>query len=109
MGNRIKEIRLDRGLSQRQLADRIGTTKATISKWEKGQRQLTLEKMYRLARGLECHHVELIDDTGPVSEEETELLKTYRGLSEDERPIALRMFTAMGRPGNGVESPNDDN
>lgn len=109
MGNRIKELRLDRGLSQQQLADRIGTTKATISKWEKGQRQLTLEKMYRLADALQCHHVELIDNTAPVSDDENELLKTFRGLSEDERPIALRMFTAMGRPGSGVGSPNDDN
>lgn len=39
--NRIKDLRTERGLTQTQLADQIGTTSATIQRLETGKRQLT--------------------------------------------------------------------
>jgi transcriptional regulator with XRE-family HTH domain len=38
----LREYRDDRGLTQEQLAERIGTTKATISRIENGRRDPTL-------------------------------------------------------------------
>lgn len=61
--NRIREIREDRGLTQEQLAERCNSTKATISKLELSQRGLSQTWLYRLATALECHWVELIEDT----------------------------------------------
>lgn len=39
--NRIRELRTERGLTQEQLAEMIGTTDATIQRLETGKRQLT--------------------------------------------------------------------
>lgn len=39
--NRIKELRSERGLTQAQLAEMVGTTDATIQRLESGKRQLT--------------------------------------------------------------------
>lgn len=35
-GNRIKELRIEKDLSQGQLASLVGTTQANISRWEAG-------------------------------------------------------------------------
>ena len=47
-GTNIKAVRLKRGMSQQELADAIGVTKSTISKYEKGQR----EPKYNVLRGI---------------------------------------------------------
>ncbi len=39
-------------LTQQQLADRIGTTKGTISRWENGERDPPLSALYALAEAL---------------------------------------------------------
>lgn len=50
--NRIREIREAQGLTQEQLAERAGTTAATISRLETQTRQLTLDWMRRIAQAL---------------------------------------------------------
>lgn len=42
IGDRIKLHRERRGLTQTELADRIGVTESTICKWEKGMREPSL-------------------------------------------------------------------
>lgn len=37
LGERIKELRLERGLSQKELADKIGVATNTISQYESGK------------------------------------------------------------------------
>ena len=47
-GERICELRLEKNLSQEQLANYIGVNRRSISNWEKGSRQpdfQTLEKL----------------------------------------------------------------
>lgn len=53
--NRIAEIRKAKGLSQQQLAERVGSHWITISKLERGQMSLTQSWMERLSQSL---HVE---------------------------------------------------
>mgnify|MGYP002795186091 CR=1 FL=1 len=36
VGNQIKKIRRERGLSQAELAEKVGVSDKTISKWETG-------------------------------------------------------------------------
>lgn len=60
MKNRIHEIRTKAGLSMEALAQRIGTTRATIMKLEKGHMNLTTNWMERIAKGLGCSPLELI-------------------------------------------------
>lgn len=47
------EWRDKRGLTQQQLADRIGTTKESISRWETGKRQMNVEILAEVAHALD--------------------------------------------------------
>lgn len=58
-GTNIKAVRLKRGMSQQELADAIGVTKSTISKYEKGQR----EPKYNVLRGIAA----ALGSIGPTS------------------------------------------
>jgi len=102
--NRIRSIREDRGLTQEGLAALCHTSKAQVSKLEKGQRQLTQEWLYRLATALGCHWVELIEDTPiPRDRDEADLLGGYRGLSSEQQEFVRRIFRAQGIEPQGME------
>ena len=85
MKNRLKEIRKDLGLSQKQLGDLIGTTHTQISKLEKSERRLTQEWLYRLADGLECHWSDLMEKPTTIKPEEENLLKKILMLNDGQR------------------------
>ena len=50
----IAEWREHRRLTQQQLADRIGSSKSTISRWESNSRDLTVNAMAAIAEALDC-------------------------------------------------------
>ena len=53
--------RVERGLSQRELAQRVGTTQSAIARLESGGRPPRIDTLLRIADALECDlHVELI-------------------------------------------------
>lgn len=49
MGDRIREKRIEKGLTMEQLADRLGVGRSAVNKWEKGHvqniKRSTIEKM----------------------------------------------------------------
>lgn len=47
--NRLKELRKDRGLTQSQLAEKIGVSKITVLRWENNERQIKPDKAQLLA------------------------------------------------------------
>lgn len=49
IGERIKELRKKKGMSQQELGETIGLSQNAISKIEIGQTQLTLEHLYNIA------------------------------------------------------------
>ena len=46
--NRVKELRMAAGMTQKALADQLGVTVPTVSKWELGQRTPELERVFRM-------------------------------------------------------------
>lgn len=48
-GQRIRELRKDRQLSQQALAEMIGTKKANVSKWERSRREVDISYKLFLA------------------------------------------------------------
>ncbi len=69
----IREARRQRGLSQVELAARLGVSQGTISLWETGAGTPTFKNLVRLA-------VELPDLTVVVEEHELNLLRRLREL-----------------------------
>ena len=51
---RLAAARQERGLTQRQLADRLGVTAQAVSKWETGGSLPDLELLRMIAQQLEC-------------------------------------------------------
>lgn len=49
VGDKIREIRTSKGLSQEYLAKALGTSKATISRYEKGTREPRMEQLENIA------------------------------------------------------------
>ena len=47
--NRVRELRTAAGMTQQALAEQVGVTVPTVSKWELGQRMPELEKVFRLS------------------------------------------------------------
>jgi transcriptional regulator with XRE-family HTH domain len=64
MENNIKQLRLERGLTQEVLADRIGTNAGQIHKLESGMRRLSDVWISKLVKGLHCTPADLFGDGG---------------------------------------------
>lgn len=92
---RLKELRTEKGLTQRELASVLNVSSNCICEWEKGRSEPSIESLKILASRLECSIDYLIgfsDDMGNVSMErygsnqslnsqEIELLHAIRKLS----------------------------
>ena len=93
---RLKELRLEKELTQRALAKVLNVSPNCICEWEKGRSEPSIESLKILASCLECTIDYLLgfsDDIGSVSmarhtvnqslnDEEVELLRTMRTLSK---------------------------
>jgi transcriptional regulator with XRE-family HTH domain len=85
LGQKIRTLRTDRGLSQQQLADLMFVTRKTISNWESGSRMPDVAMLSRLAKALHVKPHELLDvisspDAPPVIiivENEPVILKDF--------------------------------
>ena len=51
---RLKARRKELGLTQAELAERVGCTQKDIARWEAGTREPKLTALKNLARALEC-------------------------------------------------------
>ena len=85
LSERIYQFRRKSGLSQEQLAEKIGVSRQAISKWESGTSMPEFQKLLALS---ECFHItldELVKDRG--AEERTE--ETRSTPKEAKGPKAL--------------------
>ena len=57
IADRVAEQRLARGLSQKQLAERCGTTQSAIARLEAGGRPPRIDTLLRIANALDCELV----------------------------------------------------
>jgi len=64
MQTNLKQIREDRGMSQAELAKLMDTTNQTISRWERGERGITLETLEKLSSALRTTIAQILGLTG---------------------------------------------
>lgn len=86
VGERIKQIRISKGITQAELADAIGTTKAAISRYELDKRELRFAQAQDIAKFLNVSVFELY---GFPSERQIQL--------ENSRKILARIREATQR------------
>jgi len=83
-GERLRTLRMDRGLSLQQLAGRIGVTKSMVSFYESGERLPSYDVLFEICKTLDIsvdfmlyggENHRLIDVTG-LTEDEIEVIST---------------------------------
>lgn len=72
-GNKLYELRKQRGMSQEELASRLEVTRQTVSKWEVGDSTPDMEKLIALSELFEISLDELVLGRVPVSTKLDEL------------------------------------
>ncbi len=103
LGQRIRDARNDRGLSQRQLADRINRRQAAVSDIENGRMQPDATTLLLLAEVLEKPVTYFFPppwgpriSRGDLTYDEQALLLEFRRLQSDEhRKIAITQLAAL--------------
>ena len=76
IGRKIATLRNDAGLTQRDLADKVGVQETAVSAWETGKRGLNwLVRSKRLCEALGCDLSELVRREEPTYEELLEMYK----------------------------------
>jgi transcriptional regulator with XRE-family HTH domain len=65
VGRNIRRIRSTGGLSQEDLAERIGNHRTYVGSVERGERNLSLRSLERLALGLGVDPIDLLVPTEP--------------------------------------------
>lgn len=95
---RIKQLRKEAGLSQKQLADYVGVSKAAVSCWETGVREVPAgNNLVRLADalGLDPAEVMKVDGKNATPRNEVQLLAAFRALPEERQLEAIKLVEAL--------------
>jgi len=72
LGENIKRLRKDRGMTQEELAIRLNVVRQTVSKWEKGLSVPDADMLQRLAEALEVDITQLLGTPASYTPEQPE-------------------------------------
>lgn len=106
--NRIKELRIEAGLTQSELAAQLGLNQTAVGKYERDQLEPSISTLKALSSLFECSIDYLLyntDDFGNItvqgtaphlSAEETEIVQVYRKLPADLQRRATAYMRNLG-------------
>lgn len=103
IGDRLREQRRHRGLTQDQLARRVGVSRSAVAQWETGRAGQLTGNLTRVAAALDAS-VEFLmhgaDKRAPlqaVRGDELAMLRLYRDCDPEDRQILLRTARRLAR------------
>ncbi len=67
MNERLKEIRISQGLTQKQMSEKIGVTEATVSRMESGKSAITEQTVKSLCREFNINKDWLLNGEGEMN------------------------------------------
>lgn len=97
---RLKHLRKEAGLSQRQLANFVGVSTTAVSSWETGRRECPAgNNLVRLAEalGLDLAEVMKVDGKSATETNEVQLLAAFRALPEERQLEAIKLVESLGK------------
>ena len=84
MKNKIKKLRIQKGLTQKQLGEEIGVSKQAISNWERGKNSTDIDTLRLLAKFFEVSVEELIE---PSLKEDDNINKCVIDICEQKKEL----------------------
>lgn len=111
LAQRIKKYRTDKGITQRELADKLNVSQNAIYNWENGKREPSIDMIRKIATVLEVYTYDLLYDSELATEKKQQDLAEiglnfisngYLELPDDEdvvNAILLRNFSRLNRLG----------
>ena len=93
-GNRLREARIQAGLSQSELEELSGIPKARLSRYENGHVEPSIQTLARLARALNVSEASLLGDQRAILEGFFAVLND-RGVSVDSTEQGARLANAV--------------
>lgn len=97
---RLRQLRKDAGLSQKQLAGFVGVSTAAVSCWETGVREFPAgNNLVKLAEvlGLDPVEVMRMDGKNATARNEVHLLAAFRVLPKEQQLIAIKLVESLKR------------
>ena len=98
---RIREIRTQQGLTQRELGEKAGISISYLSEVESGKKPLNSRRIEKVARALGVSPTDLIDDSS-VDPDILDHIRRLQRLSDADREAIIHHAEALDR---GSESP----
>ena len=62
LGEKLTAIRIEKGMSQQEVADRLNVSDVTISRYEKGQRDISMPTFFKLCDIYQIDAYKLLDE-----------------------------------------------
>jgi transcriptional regulator with XRE-family HTH domain len=103
IGTRIKALRREKGISQDDLAQRVGVSRSAVAQWETGRTGQVTGNLSRIAGALDASVEFLVygDDKrapGAITQgDELALLRLYRECDPEDRQMLLRTARRLAR------------
>lgn len=104
-GVRLKELRKERGIRQKDLSEKIETPRYSVANWEQGRSEPSLEDLIKLAGALDVSVGYLVGaegDDGQVvptdlTDDEKKLLSDFRKLNSYQKETVLTQISAIAK------------
>ncbi len=102
---KIRDLRKEKGITQKELANRIGTSNKNVWAWENGGSSPDIPTLKLLASFFDVsidYLVGRVDDFGfatgsdtPLAQSEKEIIRILRALDANEREIVIKQIRAL--------------
>lgn len=108
IGQRIRKVRLEQGVKQKDLARKIGISQGALTNFELGRRKISLEWLLKISRALELPigyfmgAIEPPSEDGSLGAREHRLVRAFRRMSRDPR-LQMELLHVVERMGQHVD------
>ena len=93
LGRRVKFLRLDKGISQTKMAERIGLSQTNLSNMESGRTAITIQNLFKMREVLDCKMADFFTEFDDVGEATPAGMK--KAISIEEAVQILRLLKAV--------------
>lgn len=92
IGNNIRKCREQAGLSQKQLAEKVGVSNSRLSNWEQGINNPPADYLGKICNAINISASELLGlklTSDELNQEEREIIKLYRDKKELQHAVRI--------------------